>query len=305
MLGAYARHQDTLRFTPAFPFDPGRPYHVRLDLSQLPNHASDSRSIATAHVMRPATAGQPTTVVQRVYPSSVQVPENLLRMYVEFSAPMARYGGVASLHLLDDTGEEVKGAFLPLDYEFWSTDGRRFTVFFDPGRVKDGILPNQQMGRALEAGRQYTLVITRDWRDSRGFPLAREYRHSLQVGRAFDDGLTPSKWRIDAPRAGTRSPLVVTFPRPLDHGLLMRALGLRLGEQVVAGEVQVLPGETQWQFTPARPWAAGAYSLLALSILEDPAGNRIGRPFEIENLGPLDSSPAVQTVRLPVTVSES
>ncbi len=29
----------------------------------------------------------------------------------------------------------IRGAVLPLDYEFWSPDHRRFTVFFDPGRV--------------------------------------------------------------------------------------------------------------------------------------------------------------------------
>ena len=305
VLGAYVRHQNTLRFTPAFPFDPGRPYKVRLDLSQLPAHASGGRSIVSAEVMRPAAAGEPATVVQQVYPSSVEVPENLLRMYVEFSAPMARYGGVASIHLFDDSGKEVEGAFLPLDYEFWSSDRRRFTVFFDPGRVKDGILPNQQMGRALEAGHQYTLVVTPDWRDEHGLPLAREFRHALRVGRAFTDPLTPASWRIKAPPAGTRTALLVTFPRPLDRGLLMRALGVRVGDKAVAGDVEVGPGETQWRFTPERPWTAGTYDLLALSILEDPAGNRIGRAFEIENVGPLDSSPAAQTVRVAFSVTES
>jgi hypothetical protein len=39
--------------------------------------------------------------------------------------------------------------------------------------------------------------------------------------------------------------------------------------------------------------------------LEDPAGNRIGRAFEIENFGPLDSSPAAQTVRVAFSVTES
>ena len=55
--------------------------------------------------------------------------------------------------------EEVEGPFLPLDYEFWNADRTRFTVFFDPGRVKHGILPNKQMGRALKVGRSYTLLV--------------------------------------------------------------------------------------------------------------------------------------------------
>jgi hypothetical protein len=31
------------------------------------------------------------------------------------------------------------------------------------------------MGRALEAGHQYTLVVTPDWRDEHGLPLARDF----------------------------------------------------------------------------------------------------------------------------------
>ena len=47
------------------------------------------------------------------------VPENLLRLYIEFSAPM-NGSGIEHLALLDDAGTPVDGAFLPLDYEFWS-----------------------------------------------------------------------------------------------------------------------------------------------------------------------------------------
>ena len=33
--------------------------------------------------------------------------------------------------------------------------------------------------------------------------------------------------------------------------------------------------------TPNEPWQAGDYSVIALGILEDLAGNRIGRAFEV------------------------
>ena len=36
----------------------------------------------------------------------------------------------------------------------------------------------------------------------------------------------PARWRVMPPAARTRDPLVVTFPEPLDHGLLARALGV-------------------------------------------------------------------------------
>ena len=35
-----------------------------------------------------------------------------------------------------------------------------------------------------------------------------------------------------------------------------------------------------WTFTPTGAWQAGHYNLVAFAMLEDLAGNRIGRPFE-------------------------
>ena len=46
---------------------------------------------------------------------------------------MGRPSGIEHMKLLDGNGKEIPGAFLPLDYEFWSPDHTRFTAFFDPG----------------------------------------------------------------------------------------------------------------------------------------------------------------------------
>jgi hypothetical protein len=172
MLGDYRVADGALRFTPAFPLDPGRPYRVRFDPARLPGAIASAAPIV-ATVGQPARDATPSTVVTRIYPTADVVPENLLRMYIEFSEPMGRRSGVEHLKLLDDSGREIPGAFLPLDYEFWSPDHKRFTAFFDPGRVKGGILPNQQMGRALRAGRPVTLVIGHEWRDQYGRPQGR------------------------------------------------------------------------------------------------------------------------------------
>jgi hypothetical protein len=37
--------------------------------------------------------------------------------------------------------------------------------------------------------------------------------------------------------------------------------------------------------TPARPWVAGTYALVASTIVEDLAGNQIGTPFEVTERG--------------------
>jgi hypothetical protein len=303
MLGSYAVADGVLKFIPAFPLDEGRQYHVRFDPSRVPG--TDGvlrRPVVVAMVSRPASTAVPSTVVSRVYPTGDDVPENLLRMYVEFSGPMSRPSGIQHMKLLDDSGREITGAFLPLDYEFWSPDHTRFTAFLDPGRVKIGILPNKQMGRALNPGRTVTLVISAEWRDQYGLPLKEEFRRQLRVGPPDEQPLDTASWRIEAPAAARRDPLVVAFPEPLDHALLMRALGVTRDGTSIEGDAAVEAAETRWTFTPREPWRAGTYQLLALDILEDLAGNQIGRAFEVDNFDTVDKSPNPVTVQLPFTV---
>jgi hypothetical protein len=303
MLGTYSVAGGAVRFTPMYPLDPGRQYQVRFDPARLPGSGGSTVPAIVAAVGQPALQTTPSTVVARVYPSGDIVPENLLRMYVEFSGPMGRPSGIEHMKLLDDSGKEIPGAFLPLDYEFWSPDHTRFTAFFDPGRVKAGILPNQQMGRALNAGRSVTLVISREWRDQDGLPLKEEFRRALRVGPAATKPLDTASWRIQPPPgAGRRDAVVVIFPGPLDHGLLMRALGVTREGVAVEGDVVVDQAETRWTFTPRQPWRTGTYDLLALDTLEDVAGNQIGRAFEVDNFDTVDKSPNPKRITIPFIV---
>jgi hypothetical protein len=82
----------------------------------------------------------------------------------------------------------------------------------------------------------------------------------------------------------------------------LRALGARSNGQVLDGEIAIELNETQWTFTPRDPWRAGPYELLALSILEDRAGNQIGRAFEVDNFDTVDKGPDPKTVTLPFRV---
>ena len=302
MLGDYTVLDGVVRFTPLFPFDQGRQYHVRFEPARLPGGAADAGGAIETTVGRPASTAVPSTTVARVYPSGDIVPENLLRMYVEFSAPMGRKSGVEYIALLDHQGKEIEGAVLPLEYEFWSPDHKRFTIFFDPGRIKKGILPNLQMGRPLEVGRSVTLVIKREWPDENGLPLKEEFRRVLRVGPTDLEPLDTSTWRIQSPAAGSRDGMVVTFPEPLDHGLLMRALGVTRDGKEVDGAIGVDQAETRWTFTPMAPWTAGTYQLLALDILEDLAGNQIGRAFEVDNFDTVDKGPNPKTITIPFHV---
>jgi hypothetical protein len=298
VVGTYLVTGRTLRFTPAFPFEPGRQYEVRFDGSAA------GGPVLRGTVGLPAPAMAPSTTVTTIYPSGDELPENLLRLYVTFSAPMSTAGGVGHLELLGPGGVPVEGAFLPLDYEFWSPDRTRFTVFLDPGRVKRGILPNRQSGRALVRDGRYTLVVKASWRDGKGQPLKEEFRKTFTAGPAAMQPLDTGDWRIEPPRTGSLAPLSVRFPDALDHGLLTRSLGVQRAGHPVDGDVLVEDGETRWTFTPREPWSAGRYELLALSILEDRAGNQIGRAFEVDNFEAVDKSPDPRTVTVGFAVND-
>ncbi len=278
--GRYTVSGDVLRFTPLFPFDPGRQYEVRFHGAGRGEAAGRTGPLRATLAIPPGATSAPTHVT-RVFPSADVVPENQLRMYIHFSAPMGRRGGLEHVTLLDEAGREVPDPFLPLEAELWNADRTRYTLFFDPGRQKRGILPNRELGPSLVAGRRYTLVIDRAWLDGNGQALDRPFSRTFRVGPPKLAPIDHAAWRIAPPAAGTRDPLRVEFPEPLDHGLLQRAIGVRRDGEAVVGEVRVEADETRWVLTPAETWRPGRYELVALPILEDPAGNRIGRAFEV------------------------
>jgi hypothetical protein len=304
--GNYQIADGVIRFTPLFPFDAGRQYDVVFDPSRLPGAGASARESAaaplTAVVGLPAVVRTPSTVVTHMYPSADVLPANQLRMYIHFSAPMGLRSGFENLLLLNENGQEVVDAFLPLEADFFNEDRTRYTVFFDPGRVKRGILPNREMGRALEAGKRYTLVVKPDWRDGQGLPLKAEFRHAFSVSPAIERALTTSAWKVIAPSAGTRHALVVTFPAPLDDGLLRRALGVAREGTALPGEISIEAAETRWRFVPREPWSAGDYQLVALSFLEDLAGNRIGRAFEVDRFDRTDARAEPEKITVPFRV---
>jgi len=269
--GTYAVKGGVVRFTPAFPLEPGRTYLARLDLSGMGGPAPiTTRLTATA-----APSGQPATVTA-VYPSGPVWPQNLLRLYVQFSAPMA-VGGAGPLSLLDDRGRPLDEPFLPLGYEFWSPDHTRLTLLMDPGRVKRGVIADP----ILKTGGRYTLLVGAGWRDARGAPTTSAFRRTVSVGPPVRQALDLKAWTLTAPKAGARAPLRIVFDHPLDRGLLLSALGLADADgRALPGQAQVEAGETAWSFTPLRPWAAQSYRLKVLPWLEDAAGNRPSRPFE-------------------------
>ena len=294
---------DSIRFIPSFPLDPGREYDVSFDPSKVLRVKMPRLPASHAVVSLPRVVHTPSTVVTAVYPSGDVILENQLRMYVQFSGPMGQQGGLDHITLLDKAGHELVDAMLPLDTELWNSERTRYTVILDPGRVKREILPNRLMGRPLRRGERITLVVRKDWLDGLGVPLKSEFKRDYRVGPAIERPLNPAEWRIASPPAGTRDALTITFPAPLDHALLGRALGVSRAGAVVPGELRIEAGETRCVFVPRDPWQAGEHAIIALPILEDLAGNRIGRAFEMRSPGDAVPSESGQPTSVPFHVA--
>jgi hypothetical protein len=279
IIGRYAVSDDAVRFTPRFPFTAGVSYRVEVDTSAVASAAPR----LTHHFSLPATVRARTTRVVGIHPSSPVLPSNTLRWYIEFSAPMEPGSALTHVHLLDEAGREVTGAFLALDQELWDPERRRLTLLFDPGRVKRGVRTNEESGAPLVNGRRYRLMVDDSWPDGNGAALASGAEVAFAAGSDDRRSPDPAKWSLTIPTAGARDGLEVAFGEPLDHALAQRMvtvydmLGTRVG-----GTATLAANDSVWVFSPDRAWSEGDYSLHIDSALEDIAGNSVAQVFDTD-----------------------
>jgi hypothetical protein len=315
--GFYRVADDIIRFEPRFPLEPGMSYQAEFDPVRLHDVAQAltpsgrigigqprSTTRLIARYALPKKPAQSTTQVTEIYPSGDLLPENLLRFTIFFSAPMSRGEAYRRIALLDiATGKTVDYPFLELDEELWSPDGTRFTLVCDPGRVKRGLKPREEVGPVLEEGKSYSLVIDRQWVDAAGNLLKTGFRKTFRVGPPDETSPDPKTWTVHSPEGGSRDPLELRFPEPLNRTLLDRLIWVENADaKVVTGQVSVVATETRWRFTPASPWQKGEYRLVVGSELEDLAGNSVAQPFEVDAAGPISRRVTTKTVELPFRI---
>lgn len=302
MLGSYRVHAGLIQFEPQFSWAAGVQYRAIFRPGFLPESTGGGDPVSLAFRL-PARAGAGNTVVSQVYPSGEVVPENLLKFYVHFSAPMSRGHIYSHIHLRGEEGEEVELPFLEIDEELWDPSMTRLTLIIDPGRIKRGVRPLEEVGPALETGKSFALIIDRAWPDAEGRPLRDAFQKTFRVGPPDREPLDPAQWTLSPPRVRTRSALTLRFPEPLDHALAQRVIRVTDAEErAVAGVVTLQDQERHWSFVPETPWAAGQYHVAIQTTLEDLAGNNIGKAFEVDLFEKVDRTVASATFKLPFQV---
>ena len=152
LLGDYSLTESELQFVSRYPLSTAVKYRVELAAKLTGEEASE---LVFAPNGKPL---QPAPTVQAIYPSADVLPENLLKFYIHFSAPMSRGEAYKRIHLMHE-GVEVQDPFLELGEELWDVEQTRFTLFIHPGRIKHGVKPREDSGLPMTEG---TGVLTTD-----------------------------------------------------------------------------------------------------------------------------------------------
>ena len=79
-------------------------------------------------------------------------------------------------------------------------------------------------------------------------------------------------------------------------------VGAGQSRKPLPGTVTVGTHELTWSFTPQSTWTAGDYNVVAFAMLEDLAGNRIGRAFEVDQFDRTDKSNEPEKTLVPFLV---
>jgi hypothetical protein len=301
MAGRYEVIGEVLRFTPQFSLKPGLAYEAHFFPPAKSELESPAHYSLTIEVPAPPAGAPAATAV--LFPSAEVVPENQLRFYLQFTRPMSRGDVYRHIHLLKEDGQPVDLPFLEIGEELWDAGGTRLTLLVDPGRIKRGLKPREEAGPVFEAGKKYTLVVDKAWRDADGLPMKSGLRRTFAVGPPIERPIDPARWKIQPPPAGSREALRILFPEPLDRALLQRTIQVAdEAGKPVAGKVELSDSERVWAFHPHKAWRAGKHALVIDTTLEDLAGNRIGRAFEVDVAGEIDKKINAESIKLPVTI---
>ncbi len=275
LLGRFQVREDAVVFVPRFPPMPGQSYHAVW-------RGPDGGPIVSGTFRVEREPLSPTAEVAGVFPSDDELPANLLKFYIQFSERMSRGQAASHIRLLDARGDEVDLPFVAPEHELWNGATDRLTLFFDPGRIKRGVGPNETLGSLLQEGASYTLVVDRRWRDAQGTAMRGEHRKRFRVRTADRRQPREQDWAFEAPLSSA-DPLLLRFPEPMDRALIERLpTVVRADGTEVAGRVTIEDRERTWRFVPEERWPAGQYRLQVSRFVEDLAGNSPARPFELE-----------------------
>jgi hypothetical protein len=281
-------HQGKLLFKPRFAPVPEQSYTLVFNADKLAKLLPGQHKLAQAsyqltRYVAPVKLAKTTKVVQ-VLPLTATVPQNVLRFYLHFSAPMSFDNPYHYLSILDEHQQVVPDAFVEFSEGLWDKQRMRLTVFIHPGRIKRGVGPNVKQGMVFQPGHNYRLKLDKRFKDFRGVELAADFYKEIKVSAPVFEKVKPDSWQLTLPEPNTMQALEITPERAVDPALALRMITVldKATQTEVQGNMAFDEQGITLRFKPAQRWQAGAYQLSIEQRLEDLAGNTLGWAFDSE-----------------------
>ncbi|MBC7850360.1 MAG: hypothetical protein H7Y31_11520 [Chitinophagaceae bacterium] len=277
ILGSIDLSGDSIFFRPYIPFTKGDSYRVKFN------------NVVIAIVRIPEPTG-PAPEIVNIYPTNDTVPVNLLKLYIAFSIPMREGKWRDNIVLIKNGVDTVSDAFLDVDLELWNNEHTVLTIWFDPGRVKRGLQPNEKLGSPLHEKQKYELLVLKNLEDVDGRILRTGGSKRFFVNDRDSESPHVDDWLIRIPKSDTRTALHFSFGESLDAMLLENSISINYNEHGLAGVFEPINKERELRFIPEASWQVGEYEIIVDPILEDLAGNNMTRLFD----NPIDSSKKIK-----------
>ena len=291
ILGSYRVTPGQITFQPVIAFTGNLPYFATFGDSVI-------------HKFSFSNSDHSQTKLSKIYPTSDTIPENLLKIYLEFTGPMREGEVYDKVHLLGPEGTLVQNPFVRLEPELWDYADHRITLWIDPGRVKRSLGSRETYGPVVVAGTRYQMIIDPDWKDASGNSLAQTYQKFFFVQSADRDRPVTDNWQIETPQAQTRQPLTISFGKPMDFSTSLNAFTVYQSDgQHFPGTASLGTREESWNFLPDISWDPGRYTIVIKSVIEDLAGNNLNRVFDRDILNDPIASPEHEFYQLEFEVA--
>ena len=269
MQGNFSILENKLIFKPYFSFEIGLAYVLRLknidseEFYYVPFQIGEKEKVDEAKLLT-------------IFPTANLLPENLLRFYFYFQTPMKQEEALKHIKLIDENGNADDHAFMKFKEELWSSDGKRLTILFDPGRIKRGVFTNEIQGPALENTKHYHLNVSAEWQDVHGQKLFKNTKKEIIVIEAIREKIKIEKWALEKPSLDSHGKLFIHFDRIMDHALIESMIQIRGDEEnLIEGQWELLDNEKRVQFIPQNKWEKGDYKIEFDTRLEDVSGNNL------------------------------
>ncbi|MEM1001873.1 MAG: hypothetical protein AAGH46_04410, partial [Bacteroidota bacterium] len=239
--------------------------------------------------------------VEAIYPTATILPENLLRIYINFSQPMKTVGNIEKIKLIDENGKEVKNVFFNNAQELWNRQQTQLTLILDPARQKSGLKTNETFGYALKKSKNYTLIID-GLEDVNHQKMDNSFKKKITVSKADVSSPKIENWNLTIPKANSKNSLEVNFSEILDYNSLKQRLIITDDKnRPIKGILSLEQEETKWNFKPEQNWKSGAYILHVNTRLEDPCGNNLNGLFD-HKIGSLKHKKEGVIEKVPFTI---